>query len=56
MSTKKRTWEVLAQDLLHRLDLEFHYVRVLFELVGAADTLPGEVSPQKLYQHVGDRL
>lgn len=56
MSTKKRTWEVLAQDLLHRLDLEFHYVRILLKLVGAADALPGEVSPQKLYQHVGDRL
>ena len=56
MSIIKRTWEVLAQDLFHCLDLEFHDVRVLLELVGTTDALPGKVSPQKLDQHVGDRL
>jgi hypothetical protein len=50
------TWEVLAENFLDGLHLQFEDVRILFELVGAADALPGEVPPQKLDYHVGNRL
>lgn len=48
--------ELLAEDFFHGLQLDLEDIRVLFEFVGPADSLPGQVTPQELDNHVGNGL